>query len=158
MEAGPVAVGARRPVVDVDPDIADARSGQRVSRRGEILLFCGHPRVAHQGLVHHPGRPSDKSLVNGQAQHRPSCSHEGRLAVCSRGAARTGGRRVRRGEPSTASGQNLVACAQEPATSSRRTTALRWVGLVISVKPAARNVGSSPGCNSSLRTSVVVMG
>src|SRR5215207_9132379 len=41
-------------VVNVDAVIIDAESGEAVALRGQILLFSGHPRVAHQELVHRP--------------------------------------------------------------------------------------------------------
>src|SRR5215208_5874207 len=53
-QAGSVPLGAGQAVVNVDAVITDAESGEAVALSGQILLFGGHPRVAHQELVHGP--------------------------------------------------------------------------------------------------------
>jgi hypothetical protein len=40
--------------------------GELVALRGQILLFRGHPRIAHQELVHRPGLPARRA----PRQHR----------------------------------------------------------------------------------------
>lgn len=63
-KTGPDSVGAREAVVDVDPIIADADGGELVALRGQVLLFGGNPRLAHQELIHHPGLPARQATVN----------------------------------------------------------------------------------------------
>lgn len=60
-QSGSIPVCAGQAVVDVDPVIADAERGKAVALPGQILVFGGHPRVAHQKLVHHPGLPDGAS-------------------------------------------------------------------------------------------------
>ena len=53
-QPGPIPVPAGQAVVNVDAVIADAEGGEAVVLRVQILLFSGHPRVAHHKLVHRP--------------------------------------------------------------------------------------------------------